>query len=198
MPRKPEIGATRASHVYRVRVPESLWVQWHEYCTKENAQHADALRSLMGYLIKGNFPPDVRRWLEKDGEPDYGPKERLEIRFTPSEFAALTARAASEFSTPQRWVANAVRASLTNNPQFMLDSTKTVRDSSRQLRAIGRNLNQIAKKLNQDQPVTVKTEQVDKLVAYIEAHTTKVGDLLDASLSRWMIQEEGSDGYKET
>jgi hypothetical protein len=198
MPRKPEIGATRESAVYQVRVPAPLKIQWNQHCAKQGTTPSAALRSLMRYIIKDDMPPEVRRWLEQDGEPDYGPKERLETRFTPSEFAALTARAASEGSSPQRWVANAVRASLTNNPQFMLDSTKTLRDSSRQLRAIGRNLNQIAKKLNQDQPVTVKTEQVDKLVAYIEAHTTKVGDLLDASLSRWMIQEEGGDGYKET
>ena len=197
MPRKAEIGATRDSYIYRVRVPEPLRVQWDEYCTRQNAKPSDALRSLMRYLIKGDIPPDVRRWLEHDGEPDYGPKERLQIRFTPSEFEALTVRSAAEGSSPQRWVANCVRASLTHQPQFTMETTSALWNSSRQLRAIGRNLNQIAKKLNQDQQVTVKPDQMDKLTDFIDTHTKKVSALLDASLSRWSIESGVSDGDKQ-
>ena len=197
MPRKPEIGATRESAVFQVRVPAPLKMQWDQHCAKQGTTPSAALRSLMRYIIKDDMPPEVRHWLEHDGEPDYGPKERLEVRFTPSEFEALNVRSSAEGSSPQRWVANCVRASLTHQPQFTMETTTALWNSSRQLRAIGRNLNQIAKKLNQDQQVTVKPDQMDKLTDFIHTHTKKVSALLDASLSRWSISSGSSDGDKQ-
>jgi hypothetical protein len=198
MPRKSVIGATRESAVYRLRVPAPLKAQWDQHCDKQDVTPSVALRALMTYLIKDDIPPEVRRWIEHDGAPDYGPKERLEVRFTPSEFEALTARAQAEGSSPQRWVANSVRASLTHQPQFTMETTRALWESSRQLQAIGRNLNQIAKRLNQDEPGTVKTEQLDKLTDYVHSHTKKVGALLDASLSRWTLKSKNDCGSEKT
>lgn len=85
-----------------------------------------------------------------------------------------------------------MRASLTHEPQFTMETTKALWESSYQLRAIGRNLNQIAKRLNEGKPANIKTEQIEKLATYIYRHTDKVAAVQDASLSRWGIQVKGA------
>lgn len=190
MPRNAEIGATRGSYIYPLRLPDDLREQWVAYCERNKKKSPAILRALMRYMIQDDMPPEVRRWIaaQAEGEPDDGPKERLEVRFTPTEFQGITARADAEGCSPQRWVINCVRASLTHEPQFTLETTKALWESSYQLRAIGRNLNQIAKRLNEDNPANVKTEQIEKLAAYIYRHTDKVAAVQDASLSRWLIR----------
>jgi hypothetical protein len=194
MPRKAEIGATRDSYVYRLRVPAPLKAQWDEHCAKQDKNPSMVMRALMRYMIQDDMPPEVRRWIaaQTEGKPDDGPKERLRVSFTPTEFQGIVARAEAEGCSPQRWVINCVRASLTHEPQFTMETTKALWESSYQLRAIGRNLNQIAKRLNEDGHATIKTEQIEKLATYIYRHTDKVAAVQDASLSRWGIQVQGA------
>jgi len=194
MPRNAEIGATRGSYVYQLRVPDALRVQWDAYCTKQNKKAPAILRALMRYMIQDDMPPEVRRWIaeQTEGEPDTGPKERMHVRFTQTEYQGITSRAEAEGCSPQRWVINCVRASLTHEPQFTMETTKALWESSYQLRAIGRNLNQIAKRLNEGKPANIKTEQMEKLATYIYRHTDKVAAVQDASLSRWGIQVKGA------
>lgn len=197
MPRKAEIGATRSSYVYQLRVPDSLRAQWDAYCIKRNKKVPATLRALMRYMIQDDMQPEVRLWIaeQTEGKPDIGPKARMHVRFTQTEHQAITSRAEAEGCSPQRWVINCVRASLTHEPQFTLETTKALWESSYQLRAIGRNLNQIARRLNEGKSVNIKTEQIEKLATYIYRHTEKVAALQDASLSRWGIQLKGaSDG----
>ena len=193
MPRKAEIGATRDSHIYRVRVPDELQEQWEAWCAKTDTKPADAMRAAMRRIIQGDTS-EVRQEVanQVDGQPDAGPKERIEVRFTPSEYQGITTRAEAEGCSPQRWIVNCVRASLTHEPQFTMETTKALWESSYQLRAIGRNLNQIAKRLNEGKPANIKTEQIEKLATYIYRHTDKVAAVQDASLSRWGIQVKGA------
>lgn len=195
MPRVAEIGATRDSYVYRLRMPAPLKAQWDEYCEKKDKKSAATLRALIRYMIQDDMPQEVRRWISEqvEGQPDEGPKERLEIRLTPTEYQAINSRAEAEGCSPQRWVINCVRASLTHEPQFTMETTKALWESSYQLRAIGRNLNQIAKRLNEGKPGTVKTEQLEKLAEFIYLHTDKVAAVQDASLSRWGIELKEGD-----
>ncbi len=44
MPRKAEIGATRDSHIYRVRVPAGLQAQWEEWCAKSDKKPSEVIR----------------------------------------------------------------------------------------------------------------------------------------------------------
>ncbi|EOA3865793.1 plasmid mobilization relaxosome protein MobC [Shigella flexneri] len=194
MPRNAEIGATRNSAVYPIRLPADLKQAWAAHCEKKGQSQQALIRALMRYIIQDDMPPEVRRWIaeQTEGEPDDGPKERLEVRFTPTEFQGINARAEAEGCSPQRWVINCVRASLTHEPQFTMETTKALWESSYQLRAIGRNLNQIAKRLNEGKPANIKTEQIEKLATYIYRHTDKVAAVQDASLSRWGIQLEGA------
>jgi len=191
MPRKAEIGATRDSYVYRLRVPLPLKTQWDEHCKKKKNQAA-VMRALMRYMIQDDMPPEVRHWIatQTEGDPDDGPKERMEVRFTPTEYQGITTRAEAEGCSPQRWVINCVRASLTHEPQFTMEATKSLWESSYQLRAIGRNLNQITKRLHETGMFGLTAERIEKLAGYIYEHTDKVAALTDASLSRWGINYE--------
>ncbi|WP_285260588.1 plasmid mobilization protein [Halopseudomonas bauzanensis] len=189
MPRDAKIGATRSSYVYTLRLPDDLQKQWQSYCRRNDKKAAATLRALMRYMIQDDMPPEVRHWISEqvEGQPDEGPKERMEIRLTPTEYQAVTTRAEAEGCSPQRWVINCVRASLTHEPQFTMETTKALWESSYQLRAIGRNLNQIAKQLNVGKPGTIKPEQLENLANFIYQHTDKVAALQDASLSRWRL-----------
>lgn len=189
MPRKTEIGATRDSYVYRLRVPASLKTEWDDHCAKQGEKAPVMIRALMRYILQDDMPSKIRRVMKQsEGVIDSGPKERLEVRFTPSEVQGIKFRAEAEGCSPQRWVVNCVRASLTQEPQFTMETTKSLWESSYQLRAIGRNLNQIARRLNEGKNASLKIEQIEKLAAYIYKHTVKVANVLDASLSRWKIR----------
>lgn len=190
MPRHAEIGATRESYVYRLRLPVPLKAQWDAYCARQNKNPSDLMRSLMHYLIQDEMPDEMRRWIatQVEGKSDDGMRERLDIRFTPSEFDSVKKRAEAEGCSAQRWVINCVRASLTHEPQFTMETTKALWESSTQLRAIGRNLNQITKRLNETGELFLNAEQVKGLADYIYRHTECVSALVDASLSRWIIK----------
>ena len=189
MPRKAIIGATRDSAVYRVRIPTELKSEWEAHCEKKGSSQHGMIRALMRYVVQDEMPPNVQNWITGQiaDEPDEGPKQRLEVRFTPSEHHEIVARSEAEGCSPQRWVINCVRASLTNQPQFTMETTKALWDSSGQLRSIGRNLNQIAKKLNEGASETVRQIEIAQLSKYIYKHTEVVAMLQDASLSRWKL-----------
>lgn len=192
MPRKATIGATRDSAVYRVRIPAELKSEWEAHCEKKGSSQHGMIRALMRYVIQDEMPPDVKDWISGQiaGEPDEGPKQRLEVRFTPSELHEVVARSEAEGCSAQRWVVNCTRASLTNQPQFSMETTRALWESSGQLRAIGRNLNQIVKKLNEGGSETVAEIEIAKLSKYIYEHTEIVAMLQDSSLSRWKPRTE--------
>jgi hypothetical protein len=149
----------------------------------------------MRYAIQDEMPCDVEHWVSTQiaDTPDEGPKQRLEVRFTPTEHHEIAARSEAEGCSPQRWVINSVRASLTNKPQFTMETTKALWESSGQLRAIGRNLNQIAKQLNEGGSETITQSEITQLSEYIYKHTEIAAELQDASLSRWkLIQKPGT------
>ena len=195
MPRNAKIGATRGSYVYTLRLPDDLQEQWLSYCRRNDKKAAATLRALMRYLIQDDMPHEVQQWVAEqvEGKPDDGPKQRMELRFTPTEYQSITNRAEAEGCSPQSWVINCVRASLTHEPQFTMETTKALWQSSYQLRAIGRNLNQIAKQLNEGKSGTIKPEQLEKLASFIYKHTDKVAAVQDASLSRWLIKTPNRD-----
>lgn len=109
MLRVAEIGATRDSYIYRLRMPAPLRAQWDEYCEKKGKKSAATLRTLIRYMIQDDIPPEVRHWISEqtEGKTDSGPKERVVVRLTPTEYQAITTRAVSEGCSPQRWVSTA-------------------------------------------------------------------------------------------
>ena len=128
MPRDAKVGATRSSHVYTLRLPDDLRSQWASYCERNDKKAAATLRALMRYLIQDDMPPEVQHWVTEqvEGDPDNGPKQRMEVRFTPTEYQSIKSQAEAEGCSPQRWVINCVRASLTHEPQFTMETTKAL------------------------------------------------------------------------
>lgn len=194
MPRKAEIGATRDSYVYQVRVPDTMRTQWDAYCAKHEKKAPQILRALMRYMINDEMPDEVRRWVAEqiEDQPDSGEKKRVVVRFTPTEYKGITERATAEGCSSQRWIINCVRASLTHQPQFTMDTTKALWESSYQLRSVGRNLNQITKRFHETGQFPLMVEDIDRLASFIYEHTVKVATLTDASLGRWLIQKNES------
>ena len=196
MARKPEIGATRDSYVYRLRVPADLKEQWDSWCSRTDRKSSDVMRTLMRQIVEDDITAEARRrvFSQAADRPDDAPKERVEVRLTATEHQAIVTKAEAEGCSIQRWIVNCVRAHLTHEPQFTMETTKALWESSYQLRAIGRNLNQIAKRLNEGLPGTIKAEQIEKLSTFIYQHAEKVAEVQDASLSRWgvEIEEDGN------
>lgn len=193
MPRTALIGATRDSPVFRIRVSRELADAWEAHCQRKGKSQHAVVRQLMRYVIQDDMPPEVREWVSRQIEPpDEGPKKRVVVQLTPSEHAAIEARAEAERVSIQRWLICAARASLTHQPQFTLDAAIALGESSLQLRAVGRNLNQIAKRLNEVGVGAITLEVLQALRAYIEEHTAHVAALQEASLRRWRIADDGA------
>lgn len=125
----------------------------------------------MRYAIQDKMPSDVKDWIAEQlqGEPDEGPKQRLEVRLTPTEYSEIVACSGAEGCSPQRWIINCVRASLP--PQFTMEATKALWESTGQLRAIGRNLNQMANKLNEGVGDALSVKEIKGISDYIYGHT---------------------------
>lgn len=81
MPRKAKIGATRSSHIYRVRVPVELQEQWDAWCARTDKKPSEVMRALMRYIVQDDMPAEVRDWIaaQAAGQPDDGPKHRPEL-----------------------------------------------------------------------------------------------------------------------
>lgn len=195
MPRVAEIGATRDSYVYRLRVPAPLKAQWDEYCEKNDKKSAATLRALMRYMIQDDMPPEVRRWIagQVDEKPDDGRKERFEILVTPSEKEAIRKRAEEEGCSMRYWIVAACRAGLTKEPQFNMEEIKALGESNYQLLAIGRNLNQIARRMNEGKQSVIVANQIERLSDVISNHAEKVSKAIRSNLERWSIEIEGGE-----
>lgn len=195
MPKPAKIGATRDSAVYPIRLPADLKEAWEAHCKEKGQSQQALIRALMRYVIQDDMPPEVRDWIAQQtyGQNDDGPKQRIEVRLTPSEYQAVTERAEAENCSPQRWIINCVRASLVQEPQFTMTTAKALWESSAQLRGIGHNLNQITKRLHETGEFSLTVEHIEKLQKVINSHRNKVADLLSASLGRWGIVQEMND-----
>lgn len=147
----------------------------------------------MWHLIRadehGKRTGDPAPFSLEHGNSDTRRNRRIQIRLTETEYQALLARSTLERTKHTDWIVRAVRANLTETPQFTQTLAESLNASTRQLRAIGRNLNQIAKRINQgSDPNQLSPTQLERLGSVISDHTKRVGSLVDASLTRWKIR----------
>ena len=167
---------------------------WAAYCACLGKKPGAAIKeAIEAQLSKGVGSSSTAKALpvskrQVDEKPDLGAKSRLEVRLTPSEKAAVLELAEAEGCSPQQWVINAVRATISRQPQFGMRELDALGESNYQLLAIGRNLNQIAKRLNEGLPETVEAQQIQRLRKTIEKHTEVVSKAMRASLERWSIE----------
>ena len=162
------------------------WVAW---CAQQQITPSDALRQILTTVLS-QTPPGrsvIRTTLPHRAERV---TKRMELRLTPSEHAALVARANAEGSHPSTWVVAMVRTLLTQQPTLLPPARDALARSNQQLLAIGRNLNQIAKALNSSprDRTALRAELLTALSTRIQTHTSLVSDVLRRTLERWQIK----------
>lgn len=145
---------------------------WVDYCKALGKKPGAAIKEAIELqLKKAQSLPAPKTYQQTNPTPDKEPKVRVEILLTQSEKAALKERAEVERCSQRRWIVDAIRAGLTNEPQFCMSEIEALGESNYQLLAIGRNLNQIARKLNEDNLDPIQTELIKGLRAIIDKHT---------------------------
>ena len=159
---------------------------WIAYCKNLGKKPGAALKEEIEHQLEKSS--EVSPFQQTKEIPDDVEKQRFEILLTPSEKAALEKRARLERCSQRRWVIDAIRASLTKEPQLSMTEIDVLGESNYQLLAIGRNLNQIAKAMNEGRRDSITMESIQQLFQIIDAHTESVSRALRASLERWNIE----------
>ena len=162
------------------------WVAW---CAKQKIKPSDALRQILTKVL-GQTPPG--RSVVRTTVPHRAERvtKRMELRLTPSEHAALVARAKADSSHPSTWVVAMLRTLLTQQPTLLPPERDALARSNQQLLAMGRNLNQIAKALNSSprDRTALRADLLTALSTRIQTHTSLVSDVLRRTLERWQIR----------
>ena len=161
---------------------------WERYCERLGKKPGAALKEAIAVqLAKAEDRPGARAYRQQREAVPTEPKHRFEILLTASEKEALRERANHERCSMRRYTIDAIRAALTQEPQFGMSEIEALGQSNYQLQAIGRNLNQIARRLNADQPNAPGLPELAKLSGQIAAHTETVQAAIRASLERWNV-----------
>lgn len=221
VPRVSKLGLGKDdSTVVRIRVPNQLKDGWEAYCERLGPTTAqEGMRAVMGFLV--SQPGDVQDALGElvdrllgqqqaasqaaaasDLAPeaplgatdkiDAGPKKRVGLSLTPSEYNAVSAIAQERQCSVQFWLTSLMRAALTNGITVGGAELKALGDFSYQLSGIGRNLNQMARQINADPDAHIhrlKAEAIDRLNDQVREGRALVGSLIDACSHRWELRQ---------
>jgi len=160
---------------------------WQNFCRSHNITEAAMLRMLIQQVSASLKPTEIP-------EPEEPKTEKITIRITGRDKYRIIKRAKMEgYSNRTRWVTSLVLSVLHREPVLNRDEITVLRESNRQIAAIGRNLNQLVRALHIDARATnrITRAEVKILGEQIEAHVSKVAELLDKNLNRW----EGDNEY---
>lgn len=160
---------------------------WADYCRTLGKKPGAAIKeAIEQQLAKAEANPQPKTYRQTETIKD--PKERFEILLTASEKAAVKERATTERCSARRWIIDAIRTGLTNEPQFGMSEIDALGESNYQLLALGRNLNQIARRLNEGHYEPITVERIEALSRLIDKHTDIVSNAIRASLERWSLK----------
>lgn len=187
--RREEIELDGANPVLIARVPPGMKAAFERYASARNESVPGALKTLVQYAVKSALievgelkppkPPEVR-------------SERVTVRFSKTEMDAAKPMAKA-FGGVREWIVALVRARLEPGaPQFAMTEVQALYESNRELWAIGRNINQIAHAMNLDMQQSgrlagsvARVSELEGIRAAIDAHTSRVMALCNASSDRW-------------
>lgn len=161
---------------------------WERYCEGLGKKPGAALKEAIAAQLAKAEKPAARVYRQKREAIPTEPKHRFEVLLTVSEREALRERANHERCSMRRYTVDAIRASLTQEPQFGMSEIEALGQSNYQLQAIGRNLNQLARRLNADQATAPALPQIEELADQIATHLEKVQGAIRASLERWNVE----------
>lgn len=175
--------------ILSVRLGADLKARWEAYCVTLGTAPSSAIKAAIEQqLEKAGKLPQPKTYQQTREAPVGEPKVRFEILMTKSEKAAVAERAEVERCSMRRWIIDAIRTGLTQQPQFGMAEVDALGESNYQLLAIGRNLNQIARAINEGRCDSIALSSIEQLRKVIDSHTDKVSGAIRASLERWQIE----------
>lgn len=161
---------------------------WIEYCSSVGKKPGAALREAIEKQLAGLQADKAKTVFTQVEDTSRKPKKRFEILLTVSEREALEIRAKEAGSSVRQFIVDAVRATLTHEPQYSMKEIEILGESNYQLLAIGRNLNQIARRLNEGKYEPVTVERIEELSKSLRQHAKKVSDTIGANIERWNLR----------
>lgn len=165
-----------------------LKTPWIEYCSSVGKKPGAALREAIEKQLAGLQADKAKTVFTQVEDTSRKPKKRFEILLTVSEREALEIRAKEAGSSVRQFIVDAVRATLTHEPQYSMKEIEILGESNYQLLAIGRNLNQIARRLNEGKYEPVTVERIEELSKSLRQHAKKVSDTIGANIERWNLR----------
>lgn len=165
-----------------------LKTPWVAYCASVGKKPGAALREAIEKQLAGLQVDKARTLFTQVEQTHREPKKRFEILLTVSEREALEIRAKEAGSSVRQFIVDAVRATLTHEPQYAMKEIEVLGESNYQLLAIGRNLNQIARRLNEGKYEPVTVERIEELSKSLRQHAKKVSDTIGANIERWNLK----------
>jgi len=170
---------------HRARMAVELGVlkpQWEAYCRRTGVTPSEALRTLVGQALGSAHHAAYDACFVDTGLP----RQRVEIRLTQGEYAALCEVAQAAGFSANRWIVAMLRAQITARPQFGESELTVLAESNTQLAAIGRNLNQIARALNRQETIApYRLKILQTLKVEVDEHLDTVTAVIRANLDRW-------------
>lgn len=170
--------------VLSVRIPSDLKKDWEIYCRAGGKSSSEVVRAVIRRLLSKSTSGSATEVISDC--PDHL-KTRIEVRLSQSEREAVLRIAKDAGYSPNRWIADLVRAYVTRDPQFGLFELQAVGESNNQLRAIGRNLNRIALAINRGGNFREVLSSVRELKVTIDQHTSQVHAVVQSNLERWKV-----------
>lgn len=165
-----------------------LKTPWVEYCASVGKKPGAALREAIEKQLAGLQAHKTRTVFTQVEETSREPKKRFEILLTVSEREALEVRAKEAGSSVRQFIVDAIRATLTHEPQYSMKEIEVLGESNYQLLAVGRNLNQIARRLNEGKVEPVTEERIVEIRKFIDIHVKKASDSIRANIERWNMR----------
>ena len=162
---------------------------WVDYCASIGIKPGVAIKKGIEKQLENKQKQVTKETLSQQVEsPDNEKKVRRVVWLTPSEIAAIKKQSEVENCSVNRWIVDAIRVGLTNEPQFSTSEIQELGKSNYQLNMTGRNLNQIARRLNEGRHEPLTVEAIVRLTGQIDEHVEKVSASIRASLERWSIK----------
>lgn len=176
------VGRSLNVHLGNLKEP------WLIYCSSIGKKPGQVLKEAVEKqlaLSKKDALKPVKQLVENT-EPEQ--KRRVEILLTESEKTAVKDLAEFEGCSSRRWMTDAIRFRLTNEPQLSMPEVEMLGEANYLLLAVGRNLNQIARKVNAglDEPELLSL--IKDLRKTIDNETDSVSTLIRANVERWSIK----------
>lgn len=133
-------------------------------------------------LLQAQLAPPTEPELVKLPSPKC--RKRITLRLPDKDRAYLEAAAEQGRSTINDVARDIIQSHIYRHPVLTAYEAEVLYQSNHQLLLIGRNVNQIARRMNAGENVSLSSKQIADLKEFIDAHTGKVGRVLQTNRRR--------------